>query len=84
MQWICSATNSAAMLKKVLMDKMTKAKMAFDVFYRTTSGVEKGTQEGLAVSDDDGNIVKLVDRTCFSFHNRDANTVKGWEHPEDK
>lgn len=84
MQWICSATNSAAMLKKVLMDKMTQAKMAFDVFYRTTAGVQKGTQEGLAVSDDDGNIVKLVDRTCFSFHNRDANTVKGWEHPENK
>lgn len=83
LQWVVSATDSAAELKMILLKEMSKAKMLFNVYYKTASGVQIGTQEGLAVSDDDGNIVKLVDRSCFSFHNRDAGTIKGWQHPED-
>lgn len=35
--------------------------------------------EGVRMSDQDGNIVKIVDRTNFSSYNRDPDIVGGWE-----
>ena len=37
-------------------------------------------QEGFAVSDIDGNVVKLVDRGEFSFANFSPDVQKGWSN----
>lgn len=80
-QWIVSAINTAVEIKNAFIDKLKDAKFAFETYYKTENGIEAGAQEGIAVSDDAGNIVKLVDRTCFSFHNRSTTTIKGWQRP---
>lgn len=81
---IVKATNLASKIKLEFIEKLKNAKQLFGTFYKTSQGLIPGTQEGFAVSDNDGNIVKLVDRSCFSFHNRSADTVKGWQHSNDK
>lgn len=81
---IVKATNLASKIKLEFIEKLKNAKQLFGTFYKTSQGLIPGTQEGFAVSDNDGNIVKLVDRSCFSFHNRSADTVKGWQHPNNK
>ena len=83
-QWIVSAINTATEIKLEFLDKLSQADNIFETFYKTSEGVIPGTQEGFAISDTDGNICKIVDRSCFSFHNRSADTIKGWQHPEDK
>lgn len=83
-QWIVSAINTATEIKLEFLEKLSQADNIFETFYKTSEGVIPGTQEGFAISDTDGNICKIVDRSCFSFHNRSADTIKGWQHPEDK
>lgn len=83
-QWIVSAINTATEIKLEFLEKLSQADNIFETFYKTSEGIIPGTQEGFAISDTDGNICKIVDRSCFSFHNRSADTIKGWQHPEDK
>ena len=83
-QWIVSAINTATEIKLEFLEKLSQADEIFETFYKTAEGIIPGTQEGFAISDVDGNICKIVDRSCFSFHNRSADTIKGWQHPEDK
>ena len=42
-------------------------------------GLRDTNQEGFAVSDIDGNVVKLVDRQEFSWSNFSPEVQKGWE-----
>jgi len=51
----------------------------FETYLETRSGKYLSTgQEGFAVSDIHGNVIKLVDRYDFSFANFSPNIVKGW------
>ena len=51
----------------------------FETFLETRSGRYISTgDEGFAVSDMHGNIVKLVDRYEFSYANFSPNIKKGW------
>ena len=53
----------------------------FQTYLKMKEGGLRGTnQEGFAVSDIDGNVVKLVDRNEFSWSNFSPAVQKGWEH----
>ena len=51
----------------------------FDTFEKMKNGEFRKTgQEGFALSDKDGNVIKLVDREEFSYANFSPNVLKGW------
>lgn len=53
----------------------------YDQFYLSkTKGYIPADMEGIAMSDNEGNIVKIVDRTTFSSNNRNPDLTSGWEH----
>jgi hypothetical protein len=53
----------------------------FQTYLKMKEGELRGTnQEGFAVSDIDGNVVKLVDRGEFSWSNFSPDVQKGWQH----
>ena len=53
----------------------------YSTFYKSkTKGYFPAEAEGIAMSDQDGNIVKLVDRSTFSSLNRDPDIESGFEH----
>jgi len=65
-------------LKNLFIKKLNNINK-FETFLETKEGKYISTgEEGFAVSDIDGNIVKLVDRYEFSFANFSPNIVKGW------
>lgn len=45
----------------------------------TTFGMKDTNSEGFMVSDVDGNFVKLVDRSAFSYFNRSPDVIKGFD-----
>lgn len=45
----------------------------------TTFGIKDTNGEGFMVSDVDGNFVKLVDRSAFSYFNRSPDVIKGFD-----
>ena len=45
----------------------------------TTFGMKDTNGEGFMVSDVDGNFVKLVDRSAFSYFNRSPDVIKGFD-----
>lgn len=45
----------------------------------TTFGMKDTNGEGFVVSDVDGNFVKLVDRSAFSYFNRSPDVIKGFD-----
>lgn len=45
----------------------------------TTFGMKDTNGEGFMVSDVDGNFVKLVDRSAFSYFNRSLDVIKGFD-----
>ena len=52
----------------------------FDTFFNSKSkGYIPNSGEGIAMSDDDGNIVKLIDRSEFSAANRSDDYIRGFE-----
>lgn len=65
-------------LKNMFIQKLNNISK-FETFLETRSGRYISTgDEGFAVSDMHGNIVKLVDRYEFSFANFSPNIKKGW------
>lgn len=75
--------NCAATLKMLLWQGFKQTQFGYDTFYRSrTKGYLPGEMEGVAMSDQDGNIVKIVDRSTFSSYNRDPDIMSGFEHPE--
>ena len=79
------ALNLAAEIKMKMWAGFKDSKLGYDTFYLSrTQGYKKASMEGIAMSDSNGNIVKIVDRSEFSANNRDPDIVSGWEHPEDK
>ena len=65
----------------LLWEGFKQADSDYSTFYKSrTKGYFPGEMEGIAMSDQDGNIVKLVDRTNFSSYNRDPDIMSGFEH----
>lgn len=68
-------------IKEIITRKLD-ALGSFDAYLRMKSGEFRKTgQEGFAVSDITGNVVKFVDRTEFSYANFSGDVAKGWEGP---
>ena len=79
------ALNLAAEIKMKMWAGFKDSKLGYDTFYLSrTQGYKKASMEGIAMSDSNGKIVKIVDRSEFSANNRDPDIISGWEHPEDK
>lgn len=77
---IVKTLNEAAKIKMLLWEGFKQTKTGYDTYYKSrTKGYFKGDMEGIRMSDQDGNIVKIVDRTNFSSYNRDPDIIGGWE-----
>lgn len=75
---IITLITSITELKSLFIRKLNNINK-FETFLQTNSGNFLNTgQEGFAVSDIHGNVVKLVDRYEFSFANFSSNIKKGW------
>ena len=71
--------NEITKLKEMFIKKLNSIGQ-FQTYLKMKEGGLKGTnQEGFAVSDIDGNVVKLVDRAEFSWSNFSPEVQKGWE-----
>lgn len=83
---IVKTLNLAAQLKMVFWDvfKNFTNSDAKTYLRSRTRGIVPAANEGIAVSDDDGNIVKIVDKTNFSSANRDPDYMSGFEHTNNK
>ena len=74
--------NTAANIKMIILEGLTKSPANFKSFLkRKSTGVYIDSDgEGISMSDLDGNIVKLVDRSSFSNANRDPDFESGFDH----
>ena len=81
---LVEALNAASALKMLMWEGFKSgASQDYSTFYKSkTKGIIDANMEGVAMSDAEGNIVKIVDRTEFSSANRDPDIMAGWEHPE--
>lgn len=81
---LVEALNAASTLKMLMWEGFKSgASQEYSTFYKSkTKGIIDANMEGVAMSDAEGNIVKIVDRTEFSSANRDPDIMAGWEHPE--
>ena len=78
---LVNALNAAANIKMLMWDGLRKSKNDYSTFYRSrTKGYFPAEGEGIAMSDMNGNIVKIVDRSSFSSYNRDPDIMSGFEH----
>ena len=78
---IVDAINLAASIKMSMWAGLKQAKNDYSTFYRSrTKGYFPAEGEGIAMSDMNGNIVKIVDRSSFSSYNRDPDIMSGFEH----
>ena len=74
--------NAAAEIKMMMWEGFKTSNHDYSTFYKSrTRGVIDANMEGVAMSDAEGNIVKIVDRSEFSSANRDPDIMAGWEHP---
>ncbi len=74
--------NAAAEIKMMMWEGFKTSNHDYSTFYKSRSrGVIDANMEGVAMSDAEGNIVKIVDRSEFSSANRDPDIMAGWEHP---
>lgn len=74
--------NAAAEIKMTMWEGFKTSNHDYSTFYKSrTHGVIDANMEGVAMSDAEGNIVKIVDRSEFSSANRDPDIMAGWEHP---
>jgi len=69
----------ASYIKGILIDQFNKSNEWMTKVQTRSSGMKTTSGEGFVVSDNDGNFVKLVDRSAFSMFNRSADIVKGFE-----
>lgn len=74
--------NTAANIKMIILEGLNKSPANFKSFLkRKSTGVYIDSEgEGISMSDLDGNIVKLVDRSSFSNANRDPDFESGFDH----
>ena len=80
---LVACLNKAADIKMLIWNKFKDSKFDYNTFYKSrTKGYMPANMEGIAMSDQDGNIVKIVDRSAFSSYNRDPDIESGFEHNE--
>lgn len=73
--------NQVIKIKLKLLDLMEGKKLDYNLYYNSLSqGYIKGVPEGVSVSDVDGNVVKFVDRSKFSFFNKNPDITAGFLH----
>lgn len=66
-------------LKEMFVKKLNNVGKFQTYLKMKEGGLRNTNQEGFAVSDIDGNVVKLVDRQEFSWSNFSPEVQKGWE-----
>ena len=80
---LVNCLNTAATIKMLMWQGFKKNKTPYDTYYQSKSkGYIQADPEGIAMSDSEGNIVKLVDRSTFSSYNRDDDFISGFDHNE--
>ena len=80
---IVDALNITSDIKMLMLKGFKQVKQDYSTFYKSkTKGYFTADPEGIAMSDDDGNIVKLVDRSAFSSYNRNPDIESGWAHED--
>jgi hypothetical protein len=79
---IARALELATSIKNEMIAKMEEANEWINKVETRSAGMKTAGGEGFVISDVEGNIVKLVDRSSFSFANRSTDVIKGFEHPE--
>ena len=73
--------NKASDIKMTLWNSLKNAKQNYSTFYKhREQGYIPANMEGAAFSDQNGNIVKIVDRSSFSSINRNTDYLSGFEH----
>ena len=78
---LVNTLNAAANIKMLMWAGLKTAKNDYSTYYKSrTKGYIPAEGEGIAMSTDDGNIVKIVDRSTFSSYNRDPDIMSGFEH----
>ena len=80
---IVKALNIASDIKMALWKGFNStARFDYDSFYHNEETDEyiPTSMEGIAMSDSDGNIVKIVDRPTFASNNRNMAFAKGFKH----
>lgn len=71
--------NTVALIKMEIL-KALPGKNEYDMFFNSrTKGYIPTSGEGISMSDSEGNIVKLVDRSTFSNANRDDDILRGFD-----
>lgn len=66
-------------IKQLILKKLDSVGK-FKTYLKIRGGdIRKTGQEGFAVSDKNGNVVKLIDRKEFSWSNFSPDVLKGWE-----
>jgi len=76
-----AALNLVADIKMLMWGGFKQSKQDYKTFYNTKSrGYIPADMEGVAMSDQDGNIVKIVDRSTFSHANRSDDYISGFQH----
>lgn len=77
LDYMVDCINAAAKIKLTLLDEFPN--IDFSTFFKSkTKGYFKTAGEGIVMSDNDGNVVKLVDRSTFSNANRDDDIERGF------
>ena len=76
---IAKGLSLASEIKNILIDQMEKANEWVTRVETRSSGFKNTKGEGFVISDIDGNFVKLVDRSTFSYFNRSPDVIKGWD-----
>lgn len=78
---MAKALNCAAEIKMIMWEMFRTRKADYDTFFQSKSqGYIPAEMEGVAMSDSEGNIVKVVDRTTFSANNRSDDIISGFDH----
>ena len=79
MELISSIIINITNIKHLFIKKLNKIGQ-FETKLKMKSGEERETsQEGFALSDSNSNVIKLVDRSEFSFANFSTEVLKGWQ-----
>lgn len=78
LQTVISLLYKTKQIKNIFIKKLNHIGK-FEKYLETKEGkFESTSEEGFAVSDINGNIVKLVDREQFSYANFSPDIIKGW------
>ena len=80
---LVNCLNTVVDIKMLMWAGFKNNKTPYDTYYQSkSSGYIQADPEGIAMSDTEGNIVKIVDRSTFSSYNRNDDFISGFDHNE--